>query len=377
MCGAQLVKIGARVRAGVGNWLLLGISFAIIITTQQRRHAAERHSRLMDQSVEVHLLRRIWAFIERHNFLSAHYWQQRAQTLASPVSDASSRSDDVRDLGPESPPAVQPIPLSLFWSSQVETDAEKQEERNGQNSANAPSWCAETRATAAACLVSRPYRCLKMISVLLSCAGLMLERPTVTARERESLQFIYVITTVFFLWDFALRLLGFGVWHYLSSVYNILDFLALFASMWDQVASLSDSSSSETGGSLATGSSYLAVARCFHAIGAPRLFFSAGSTPMEHVMYLAVEQAVPQMLPTTLLVMGVFTGFSVLGQHILSGKMHVCSDPIIFTRQDCQGFDQSGAPRSWDLLAFNFGWFGAAMESVWVIAASNDWPELM
>ena len=364
-------------RTGVGNWLLLGISFAIIITTQQRRHAGERHARLMEQSVEVHLLRRIWVFIERHNFLSAHYWERRAQTLASPVSDASAHSEDMRDLGPQSPPAVKPIPLSLYWPSQVEMDAEKQEEWNRQNRATAPSLCAEIRATAAACLVSRPYRCLKMISVLLSCAGLMLERPHVPARERESLQVIYVVTTGFFLWDFALRLLGLGVWHYLSSLYNVLDFLALFASMWDQVASLSDSSSSQTGGGLATGSSYLAVVRCFHAIGAPRLFFSPGSTPMDHVMYLAVEQAIPQMLPTTLLVIGAFTGFSVLGQHILSGKMHMCSDPVIFNRQDCHGFDESGAPRSWDLPAFNFGWFGAAMESVWVIAASNDWPELM
>jgi len=54
-----------HVKAGAGNWLLLSISFAIIITTQQRRHMAERYAKLEDEStpLEVHTLRRIWAFV--------------------------------------------------------------------------------------------------------------------------------------------------------------------------------------------------------------------------------------------------------------------------------------------------------------------------
>ena len=367
-------------KAGVGNWLLLSISLAIIITTQQRRHTAERYAKIETESSQVHTLRRIWAFVVRNNFVSPHYWQRPAKTIPSPVSDGASPSqslqrvegpvvdakgsrDEHKELSPEpaltsnsAPPALKPIPMSIFWSSQVSADIAKQEDFNGSSSR---SLWAEIRATAGACVVSRPYRYLKLVGVLLSCAGLMLERPNVAAQERKALQFIYAVTTGVFLLDFAMRLVGLGIWHYLSSLYNILDCLALLLLMWDQIAALS-----QAGGGLATGSSRLAVVRCFHVIGAPRLIFSASSTAMSHVMYLSLEQAVPRMLPTTLLVMGVFTGFSVLGQSILSGKMHMCSDPIIWSRHDCQGLDASGAPRSWDLPAFNFGWFGAAVLSL-------------
>lgn len=350
---------------------------------------AERYAKLEDEStpLEVHTLRRIWAFVVRNNFLSRHYWQRPSKTIPSPISDGSSPSeprqrgarpvvdakgsrDEHKELSPKelspepaltsnsAPPALKPIPMSIFWSSQVSADIAKQEDFNKQYSSSQSLW-AEIRATAGACVVSRPYRYFKLVGVLLSCAGLMLERPNVAAQERKALQFIYAVTTGVFLLDFCMRLVGLGIWHYLSSVYNILDCLALLALVWDQIAALS-----QAGGGLATGTSRLAVMRCFHVIGAPRLFFSASSTGMSHVMYLSLEQAVPRMLPTTLLVIGAFTGFSVLGQSILSGKMHMCSDPVIWSRHDCQGLDASGAPRSWDLPPFNFGWFGSAVLSL-------------
>ena len=47
-------------------------------------------------------------------------------------------------------------------------------------------------------------------------------------------------------------------------------------------------------------------------------------------MYLALESALGKMVPTVMLVWAAFTGFAVLGQHLLSGIMHECSDPVIF-----------------------------------------------
>jgi hypothetical protein len=119
------------------------------------------------------------------------------------------------------------------------------------------------------------------------------------------------------------------------------------------------------------------VCRCFRFIGAPRLFGDPNAVHSQNVLYVSLEQALVKMVPTTMLVLSAFMGFSVLGQHLLSGITHACSDPVVFERELCTGIDATGAPRSWDLPGLNFGWFGAAMEAVWVIAASNDWPELM
>jgi len=49
-----------------------------------------------------------------------------------------------------------------------------------------------------------------------------------------------------------------------------------------------------------------------------------------------------------MLVLCALIGFAVLGQHLLSGIMHGCSDPTIFERNQCVGLDRDAAPRSWE-----------------------------
>lgn len=57
----------------VGNWLLLSISFAIIITTTQRQSVHERYQQLHEDSPVVTLARQLYAAVLRNNFLRRDY----------------------------------------------------------------------------------------------------------------------------------------------------------------------------------------------------------------------------------------------------------------------------------------------------------------
>ena len=306
----------------------------------------------------------------------------RSRSESSENGSRHTASSDPASAMPAATPASDAVmiaPLSDFWATQ---------RRLGQSAAGgAPNYAVgpdatlwgDVRQLAGTCVLSRPYQAFKIILLVVNFAGVALERQQIPRAQRDVLQTIYAVTSALFLWDFVLQITGLGLWHYLGSIYNCLDFVALVCSIVDHVWSLSADGtfSAEVGGQFATGASRLAVCRVFRVIGFPRFFVSSISDPASQIMYLAIESAVSKMVPTALLVMAAFSGFSVLGQHLLAGIMHGCSDPTIFERQDCVGQDASGAPRTWDLQGINFGWFGAAMETVWVISASNDWPKIM
>ncbi len=52
--------------------------------------------------------------------------------------------------------------------------------------------------------------------------------------------------------------------------------------------------------------------------------------------------------------LGVFSIFGVLGMQLLSGKMFKCTDPTIWHRDECRGYDADGFARGWVNYAVNF-----------------------
>ncbi len=61
---------------------------------------------------------------------------------------------------------------------------------------------------------------------------------------------------------------------------------------------------------------------------------------------------------------------------VLGGQMHACSDNAVWRKEECVG-EAEGMKRVWRAADINFDWFGGAMQAVWVIACSNDWPVLL
>jgi hypothetical protein len=168
-------------------------------------------------------------------------------------------------------------PLSDFWATQ---------RRLGQSAAGgAPNYAVgpdatlwgDVRQLAGTCVLSRPYQAFKIILLVVNFAGVALERQQIPRAQRDVLQTIYAVTSALFLWDFVLQITGLGLWHYLGSIYNCLDFVALVCSIVDHVWSLSADGtfSAEVGGQFATGASRLAVAS--FASSASRVFLSRPS----------------------------------------------------------------------------------------------------
>ncbi len=56
--------------------------------------------------------------------------------------------------------------------------------------------------------------------------------------------------------------------------------------------------------------------------------------------------------------------------------MHSCSDYRVWHQEECLG-EADGVKRVWRPADINFDWFGGAMQAVWVIGCSNDWPLLL
>lgn len=116
----------------------------------------------------------------------------------------------------------------------------------------------ELRLALSEMVVSHPYRTLKLLVVLLHLGGQALERQYIPPYQRQILQIIYAVTTAFFVWDFGVQILGLGFFHHVSSIYNLLDLVALIASLVDHIWALAAEGvfSDEPGGQLATGTNH-------------------------------------------------------------------------------------------------------------------------
>ena len=70
--------------------------------------------------------------------------------------------------------------------------------------------------------------------------------------------------------------------------------------------------------------------------------------------------------------------FSLLGVQVLAGKLHFCSDPLIFYKKDCIGFDPYHSEiREWLNSPLNFDWIGNSLLSIFSIVSLNDWTHVL
>ena len=129
--------------------------------------------------------------------------------------------------GDEDAIRLDPVPISAFWKSKAQFDAAVVARRRQRvESAARPSAGQEMRLALAEIIVSRPYRLLKLLVVLLHLGGQAMERQLIPPFQRQILQIIYAVTSAAFLWDFIMEVVGLGFFHYTSrwsgrSVYNL------------------------------------------------------------------------------------------------------------------------------------------------------------
>jgi len=313
----------------IGNWVLISVGFGIIITGKIGR---ERDPRNEEGDVRPNLIMRTLIRI-RSKLLGG---QQEAESGpdASPSQSNGSKEREQDE-------AATPFQLQLQLQ-----------------------------------LSSRRYLLVKAAAVLVSCACTLLERPSISDSERTTVTFLYGLTTLLFLFDFLLRVMGFNG-RYVRRVSGLVEGVCLASALLDQLLSFLSSK----GASPADGSSSLALVRVL------RIWFlldllllkRRGKLGLQsfELLLRSLLRSVSPILNTILLSVFVFTAFAILGMQVLGGKLHQCSDPAIFAKSNCTGSDELSRPRSWYTSSLTFDWFGSALESVWVISAANDWISFM
>ena len=86
---------------------------------------------------------------------------------------------------------------------------------------------------------------------------------------------------------------------------------------------------------------------------------------------------VPALSFVAILLIPVFI-FGLLGVQILAGKLHFCSDPDIFYKDQCFGYDNRFLEvREWRKNLLNFDWIGNALLSIFSLVSMNDWTRVM
>jgi hypothetical protein len=80
---------------------------------------------------------------------------------------------------------------------------------------------------------------------------------------------------------------------------------------------------------------------------------------------------------TVAIALGVFSIYGILGMQFLLGRLYSCSDPTVFSKEECVGVDASGSPLLWTSYPVNFDNLYCAVRSMFILATQDDWQSHM
>uniref|UniRef100_A0A7S0VSM7 EF-hand domain-containing protein n=1 Tax=Hemiselmis tepida TaxID=464990 RepID=A0A7S0VSM7_9CRYP len=205
--------------------------------------------------------------------------------------------------------------------------------------------------------------------ILVSCICLAVEAPSIGegTLTREILDWADLVTSSFFILECVLKILGHTFLGYIASNWNRLDFLIVTTSLADLIMSRALQGQDVD----IQVFKVFRVFRIFRALRPLRIIARAKGL---RVLVSTLLSAVRPVLNTTGIALAVFSVFGVLGMQLLSGKMRRCTDPTVFDRRHCIGFDDDGNPREWVNADNNFDNMYRAVMSIFILATQDDWP---
>ncbi|KAJ1482881.1 Ion transport protein-domain-containing protein [Baffinella frigidus] len=167
---------------------------------------------------------------------------------------------------------------------------------------------------------------------------------------------------------------------YIKSGWNRLDFLIVVTSAIDLAIQIF------------APSVRLDIFKLFKILRALRPLRFVARVRKLRILASTISSAAKPVANTGVLALGVFTIFGVLFMQLLGGKMNSCSDPLIINYIDCDDLvDEDplvinyidcddlidGVKRDWVAYPVNFDWILPAIQSVFVLATQDDWPNHM
>jgi len=207
-----------------------------------------------------------------------------------------------------------------------------------------------------------------LFCILLSSILLAIERPGIQDDERHILTIANLTLNCIFIAELLVKVFALSFKHYIASGWNRLDCFIVCASVVDMVANFSGADN--TVSSLRI----LRVFRIFRALRPLRVISRARGL---RIVVQTITGSVGPVLNTALIALVVFFIFGILGVQLFSGRLHFCSDPLIWNKEDCVGFEEDGTPRSWENRSINFDHIGEAVLTMFILASQDNWPEIM
>jgi hypothetical protein len=212
-----------------------------------------------------------------------------------------------------------------------------------------------------------PY--LINVTIFGSCVGIVLERPNIPREEEALLETTDFVFSAIFILEAILKIVSLGFVIYVRNPWNKLDFFIVCSSVTTMIITFGVKA--EAAGDLLQ---LTKILRIFRAARPLKIVLQSESLV---VMIRAVTDSLWPLFSTLVISSVVVAIFGIIGMELLQGRMHYCSELLIFRQEDCTGTDVHGNARHWLNFDRNFDWFGESWVTVFIIGTLDDWQQVL
>eukprot|EP00960_Hanusia_phi_P062015 765019-Hanusia_phi.AAC.2 len=205
--------------------------------------------------------------------------------------------------------------------------------------------------------------------ILIDCMALATERPFRSKMEENITTWLHISVTLFFIVEAFSKILWFGLKKYSRNPWNRVDMIVVVGGIIEILMQLIVLTS--------TAVVAIRIIRIVKGLRALRPLRILAQTTGLRILLSTLAGAWKPIISAALVSVAVFLVIAILGMQVLSGNLHFCSDPMIWTKEACNGTDPSGTNRVWEKDSFNFDWIGDGLIYVYVLASQDNWPALM
>ena len=223
----------------------------------------------------------------------------------------------------------------------------------------AMAWCGKVAD-------SRGFDRAILFCIVVSSVTLAIENPGIgdNSPTRAALDVIDIIMNSMFFLECFLKIFSQSFRVYISSGWNRLDFLIVVTSAID-IAIM-----------IFAPTIKLDIFRIFKILRALRPLRFVARVKKLRILASTIASAARPVANTVVLALGVFLIFGVLFMQLLAGKMNACTDPLVIHFLDCNDI-ADGVKREWVPYPVNFDYILPAVQSIYVLATQDDWPNHM
>jgi hypothetical protein len=190
------------------------------------------------------------------------------------------------------------------------------------------------------------------------------------SRMTDMLNIIDYVLNAAFTVELIAKLVALGWKTFIKSGWNKLDLFIVFTSDLDMILTEALRGSDVPLSALRI----FRVFRIFRALRPLRIIARARGVRL--LVGTLVSAVKPVSVTLAIAVVALFL-LGIFFVQFMGGRMKSCSDGGVFTKPECSGLDDDGAPRSWGPGDVNFDNIWSAFVAMFILSSQDDWPSHM